>query len=179
MCYKYKKDVDPSARGAAADTVVKCDGHEVGFDKASGEDITVIVTTREPYFAMIPAGFLLTQDKLEKIMSAYLQQGRPLIGQVSDGYHTFDELYEHRIVLFLALCRGLMHRGYEVWRSQKHADGSEYEGWFIMGIHKNKGSQISYHLPLSKWEAADFAETLDNAPEWDGHSPADVLDRNC
>jgi len=26
-------------------------------------------------------------------------------GKISDGYHTFDELYDHRITLWIALCR--------------------------------------------------------------------------
>jgi hypothetical protein len=50
---------------------------------------------------------------------------------VSDGYHTFGELYEHRITLFLVLM--LRHPNIS-WRSRNHADGSEWEGWFIAGI---------------------------------------------
>jgi hypothetical protein len=46
-----------------------------------------------------------------------------------------------------------------------------------MGIGKEKGKQISYHLPLSRWDETYFAETLDKAPEWDGHTSADVLER--
>jgi len=97
-------------------------------------------------------------------------------GQVSDGYHTFDELYEHRIVLFLALCRQVASKT-KVWRSEKHSDGSGFTDWYILGIGKEKGIQITYHLPLSKWNDSNFAETLDKAPEWDGHSPSDVLSR--
>lgn len=94
----------------------------------------------------------------------------------SDGYHTFDELYDHRIALFIALCRS-MNSDSEVWRSKLHADGSGYENWFIMGIGKEKGRQISYHLPMIEWGATTFAETLDRAPEWDGHTPNDVINR--
>ena len=36
--------------------------------------------------------------------------------------------------------------------------------------------QITYHLPLSKWEETGFAETLEKAPEFDGHTPDDVLE---
>jgi hypothetical protein len=110
--------------------------------------------------------------------------------EVSDGYHTFDELYEHRIALYIALCRGLasiqaisdmaggfMTKDYYIWRSKLHADGSSFEGWFILGIDKEAGEQITYHLPLSRWDETDFAETLDNAPEWDGHTPQDVINR--
>lgn len=101
--------------------------------------------------------------------------------EVSDGYHTFDELYDHRVTLFIALCEVLMAGGFYknpvVWRSKLHADGSSYDGWFIMGINKESGKQMSYHLPMSEWGRTEFAETLENAPEWDGHTPADVLGR--
>ena len=99
----------------------------------------------------------------------------------SDGYHTFDELYEHRITLFIALARKITHMvtglSSAVWRSKLHSDGSEYEGWFILGIGKSKGDQITYHLPIEKWDETNFAETLGMAPSWDGHTPVDVLER--
>lgn len=95
---------------------------------------------------------------------------------VSDGYHTFGELYEHRIVLFIQLCKWLPYDR-EVWKSKFHSDGSAFEGWFIMGIGKEQGDQITYHLPMSKWEECDDVLELDKAPEWDGHTSADVLER--
>lgn len=95
-------------------------------------------------------------------------------GETSDGYHTFNELYEHRIALFIALSKLLYG---QVWRSKLHSDGSSYDGWFIMGINKKKGVQITYHLPLSKWEETSFAETLEKAPEWDGHGTEEVIER--
>ena len=101
-------------------------------------------------------------------------------GEVSDGYHTFNELYDHRVSLFLALCRHVNPNDTRVWRSKAHHpedDLDMYEGWFIMGVITNKGEQLSYHLPLSRWEETDFAETLDHAPKWDGHTPDDVLAR--
>lgn len=100
-------------------------------------------------------------------------------GKISDGYHTFDELYEHRAVLYLALARFCAEEcvNVPVWRAKSHSDGMTYAGWFVLGIWKNLGGQITYHLPLAKWDDADFAETLDRAPEWDGHTPTDVLER--
>jgi len=96
---------------------------------------------------------------------------------ISDGYHTFDELYEHRIELFIALCKCKRALNFEVWRSFQHSDGSEYKGWFILGINKQDGFQITYHLPVSRWNDVDFAETLSKAPHFDGHSSKDVLNR--
>ncbi len=107
--------------------------------------------------------------------------------EVSDGYHTFDELYDHRITLYFSLCHQLFRlRNFTeyfndiwipIWRSKLHSDGSEFEGWFILGIYKEKGKQITYHLPIEKWEETNFAETLEKAPEWDGHTSGDVLER--
>lgn len=105
--------------------------------------------------------------------------------QVSDGYHTFKELYDHRIELFIALCR-VIHNTvgreggylrYKVWRSTTHSDGSQIPGWFIMGIGREKGEQITYHLPAARWHDTDFILRDGNAPEWDGHTSADVLER--
>ncbi len=97
-------------------------------------------------------------------------------GKISDGYHTFDELYAHRTRLFIALCAAL-DSGYGIWRSQCHSDGSVFPGWFIMGIGDAPGQQVTYHLDLAYWDSTAFAETLARAPAWDGHTADDVLVR--
>ena len=96
---------------------------------------------------------------------------------VSDGYHTFGELYEHRIALYMALAKQLSGCAGDVWKSEFHSDGSHIDGWFVMGIGRDPGDQITYHLPESKWDECAFAKTLTGAPEFDGHTAADVLER--
>lgn len=108
---------------------------------------------------------------------------------VFDGYHTFEELYDHRVTLFIALCKALKYdcpecsvRGervdmQKVWRSRLHADGSSLKGWYIMGIGMEPGKQITYHLPNTTWDETGFAETLERGPEFDGHTSKDVLFR--
>lgn len=99
-------------------------------------------------------------------------------GTTSDGYHTFDELYEHRHALFLALCRRIAgQRPDRVWRSTLHYDGTSFTSWFVMGIDRLPGEQITYHLPMYLWDETNFATTLERAPEWDGHTPTDVVVR--
>ncbi len=102
-------------------------------------------------------------------------------GKVSDGYHTIEELYDHRITLYIALCWAIFNdeeNDTPVWRSKIHSDGSSYDGWYILGLGKEKNSQITYHIPLARWNDTDFlGETLEKAPEWDGHTSADVLAR--
>ena len=100
------------------------------------------------------------------------------VGQVSDGYHTFDELYEHRCALYIALVNTLCLKdvGAKCYKSKKHKDGSSYDGWFVCWIEFSNSKHISYHLPLKYWDkcAAREKETYDN---FDGHTPNDVVNR--
>ena len=116
-------------------------------------------------------GFVKIPEK-HKLLRA---EGEEL--SVSDGYHTFDELYDHRVTLFIALCKALMRsdKAVDVWRSRKHSDGSSYDGWYVLGIGKVSGKQITYHLPNTTWDETEFADTRIMAPEFDGHTPKDVL----
>lgn len=95
--------------------------------------------------------------------------------EVSDGYHTFGELYDHRCLLFVALMRA---HPTLAWRSRLHDDGSSEPGWWAGGLHLPTGD-VSYHLPDALWPLLDGAtvNTLERAPKWDGHTSADVLQR--
>lgn len=97
------------------------------------------------------------------------------VGDQSDGYHTFNELYEHRNILFISLMK--LNPSIS-WRANNHEDGTMFDGWFIAGMHLPSGD-ISYHLPRSEWEELDGygIPTNRNAPHWDGHSPDDVVKR--
>ncbi len=100
----------------------------------------------------------------------------------SDGYHTFTELYEHRVALFIALCKRMYDDDYyTVWRARLHQDGTGFDGWFMLCLDCiETGKQISYHLPNSEWANCDFIEkmfTYERAPSFDGHTAQDVLAR--
>jgi len=97
---------------------------------------------------------------------------------VSDGYHTFDELYAHRCMLFCMIAKMLSKAqidGFRTWKSWAHHDGSTWSGWFIAGLELGPET-ITYHLPASAWDLY-AGETLANAPEWDGHTSQDVINR--
>ena len=97
----------------------------------------------------------------------------------SDGYHTFEELYEHRFELWMALCRARAEDPEdhtEIWRCKLNSDGTSWPGWFLLGTDSPK--QISYHLPIRLWDrCAGFAVTYTEPHAWDGHTSADVLER--
>jgi hypothetical protein len=102
-----------------------------------------------------------------------MQELNSTIGDMSDGYHTFNELYEHRHMLFIALGN---QEQLKSWKSRKHDDGSSFDGWFIAGINLKSGV-ITYHLPECHWNLCINFEELEKAPKWDGHTSDDVLVR--
>lgn len=93
-------------------------------------------------------------------------------GKISDGYHTFNELYEHRHMLYIALTNILIE---SAWKSKLHNDGTSYDGWFVLGCTINS-KPISYHLPLRLWSLSSARE-LDVGLVWDGHTSENVLER--
>lgn len=110
-------------------------------------------------------------------------------GEISDGYHTFNELYEHRYVLFIALCKevlraerksvseGALQYGTRVYKAQRNADGTKWDGWFLLVLYTmSSQEQISYHLPIKYWNEVDCIE-FDINPKFDGHTSKDVLER--
>lgn len=105
--------------------------------------------------------------------NARAELGSEINGNTSDGYHTFNELYHHRAVLFSVIVRD--HRDL-AWKARKHHDGTMYDGMFIVGIETSKG-QATYHYDLDPyWEMLD-CEEREYAPEWDGHTPDEALAR--
>lgn len=96
-------------------------------------------------------------------------------GQVSDGYHTFGELYRHRMLLTAALFRD-MGPQFLAHKSRLHSDGTCLDGYFVVMATLHPGGQISYHYPLEHWELFDIPER-ERAAEWDGHTATDVAGR--
>ena len=95
----------------------------------------------------------------------------------SDGYHTFAELYEYRMLYNAHAAQGWLSAGVPVVKSWHHSDGDECfgGGWFIVTAQLPTG-QVSNHYPAKDWELFDVP-WVDVAPEWDGHTPQDAADR--
>lgn len=116
------------------------------------------------------------QDIVDKLFDSEKQH-------ISDGYHTFEELYEHRCRLFISLVNVLYcavvtddFKGL-IFKARKHNDGSSYDDWFLCCIQYENGEQISYHLPDKYWDNV-ACNGYDIAPViFDGHTSNDVLKR--
>lgn len=93
-------------------------------------------------------------------------------GTLSDGYHTYNDLYYQRCVLFATICN--MNKNIS-WKSARHSDGQkcfDSDNWFIVGIDTLEGS-YTYHYEMKFWDMFKVPE-LEKGKEWDGHTEKDV-----
>lgn len=120
----------------------------------------------------------MNADSLNKLIADMANDNVINPDYISDGYHTFKDLYYQRLILSAALCEALSHIPncpYKPWRSKRHSDGSEPfgGGYFIMGFRTPKGD-FTYHYKNIYWHLFSSCETLVRAPKWDGHTSVDV-----
>ncbi len=111
---------------------------------------------------------------------------------ISDGYHTFGELYEFRKTYNAALFNEWAEQlddstkrpytfpqaKYDVHKSWRHHDGELCfgGGWFIVVAMLPTG-QISNHYEAKDWDLFKIPEVEKAKYEFDGHTPSDVMDR--
>lgn len=116
----------------------------------------------------------MTDNELKRIEAICEVAGVKDIGELSDGFHTFNSLYEQRMILFAALVKAYRDKA---WKSYRHEDG-EYcfgGGWFIVGIDTPEGS-YTYHYENKYWDMFACID-LPRAKHWDGHTEADAETR--
>jgi hypothetical protein len=111
-------------------------------------------------------------------------------GEYSDGYHTFNELYEFRKVynatLFNQWAKYRTNQPdgsepitmFDVHKSWKHSDGELCfrGGWFIV-IAVLPSGQISNHYEAKDWDLFKIPIVEKAKYEFDGHTPTDVINR--
>lgn len=118
-----------------------------------------------------------TRKEIHNKWIAWLEkQGEPQDkGEISDGYHTFNELYNYRM-LYNASFFNLLPKEW-VHKSKKHHNGEECfgGGWFIVMANLPTG-QISNHYELKDWDLFHIQEK-EVADEWDGHTPQEAAER--
>ena len=95
-------------------------------------------------------------------------------GEASDGYHTFNELYDFRREYNAALVNSGVWKAH---KSYRHHSGELCfgGGWFIVMIETPFG-QISNHYENKYWDEF-HCEEKEFADEWDGHTEKDVIER--
>jgi len=99
--------------------------------------------------------------------------------EISDGYHTFKELYDFRKMYNATLFNEWSKLGlYDVHKSIKHFEGDLCfgGGWFIVSAKLPTG-QISNHYKLDDWDYFKIPATDKCKHKFDGHTSEDVLNR--
>lgn len=122
------------------------------------------------YFGIMDKIIEINSLVQEKIKSANLSAK-----DISDGHHTFRELYRQRLIQFCTICNLFPNLS---WKSKKHFDEENdpmFEGDFIVGINTPKGI-ASYHIKLEYWNLFNVPE-IERAPKYDFYSSDDVLER--
>jgi len=113
---------------------------------------------------------------------------------ISDKWHTFGDLYDHRMAFTIALCNAIgkivehgefmsdYHSSFEpevyCYKSKRHHDNDNdpmFEGSFIVVI-ESPGGQISYHYKLDQWDKFKIEERYE-PNVYDGHTPEDTIVR--
>ncbi len=112
-------------------------------------------------------------------IEAELAKPEQVSGDTSDGYHTFNELYDFRKAYNAALFNEwAQNNKYSVHKSKRHFDGENCfgGGWFIVVAQLPDG-QISNHYEMKDWDKFLLPETDKALFEYDNHTGADVLQR--
>lgn len=129
-------------------------------------------------------------DKINQIIQDSKADGKDT-SQVSDGYHTFEELYDIRLAYNVALFNEWASQAvytssgfeilpvkHDVHKSQRHHDGELCfgGGWFIVVANLPSG-QISNHYEMKHWDLFRIPSYEKAKYEWDGHTSEDVINR--
>ncbi len=110
-------------------------------------------------------------EKINNDIKEYKDRTKNSADDISDGYHTFGDLYKHRTYL---LALAMIHLPY-AWKARKHEDGTMFDGMFVVGFPTPNG-MVTYHCDNEYWNDFKVPE-IPHAPHFDGYSDADVLDR--
>lgn len=111
-------------------------------------------------------------------LEARMPAAPPVVtSETSDGYHTFAELYEYRMLYHAHAAMGWVAAGVPVVKSWKHSDGEPCfgGGWFIVVVELESG-QVSNHYKARYWDLFRVPEVA-LPPEYDEHTPAEAARR--
>lgn len=108
---------------------------------------------------------------LNELITSLAGQGNLDTAAITDGYHTFNDLYKQRLYLTAALFNDHPALAY---KTRRHADGSKPfgGGWFYVEIKTPEGP-YGYHYENQFWDLFDIPER-DKARPWDGYKPKDA-----
>jgi hypothetical protein len=94
---------------------------------------------------------------------------------ISDGHHTFGELYEHRMLYHAAFVK-LAPAEYESHKSRNHNDGGPCFGGKFFVVSSRVPGLVTNHYKLEHWDLFDIPAEPNELWEFDGSTPQDSRD---
>jgi hypothetical protein len=104
-----------------------------------------------------------------------LRKSGTSVKNISDGNHTFADLYFQRMSLLSVICSCYPELS---WKSKKHFDEENdpmYNDDFLAGINTSEGV-VTYHIKLKYWDLFDIPE-IERGPKYDGYNNNEALRR--
>lgn len=112
----------------------------------------------------------MTPEEINKVIATQKENDENFSAKdISDGHHTFQELYNGRMIMSVVICNTYSDVS---WKSKLHDDGTMFDDMFIVGCETPEGSYTN-HYPLRDWDLFEVIE-LEKARPFDGHTAADV-----
>lgn len=124
-------------------------------------------------FILTRAGMEIYEAAIDMAISTLHDAETVITEETSDGYHTLNELYHHRAVLFSVIVKAFPDKA---WKSRKHHDSTMFDDMFIVGIETPDG-QATYHYYIEPYWEMFQCEEVEFAPKWDGHTPEQAIER--
>lgn len=114
---------------------------------------------------------MMTTDMINNTINANKHNPEVVTDDISDGFHTFGQLYFQRMMLFATLVNLFPELS---WKTKRHEDGEECfgGGWFLVTIDTPSGA-YGYHYRMEDWDYFKCDE-LDKAKPWDGYTEENV-----
>lgn len=127
-----------------------------------------------------PQKTLIDKEDVWRFFAALKEQQYD-ISEISDGFHTFAELYDIRKAYNAALFNewaAFDIPKYDVHKSWRHNDGELCfdGGWFIVSANLPEG-QISNHYQAEDWQLFNIPFRERAMFKFDGHSSSDCIKR--
>jgi len=117
-------------------------------------------------------------DARELLWTAGYVADDEAVAALSDGYHSYGELYDTKLALSACLWNLWEQLGIPVCKSRRHHDGEPCfgGGWFVVAAQLPAG-QVSFHYKDECWDLFQIPE-CDRVPwPFDGHAPGDAIGR--
>lgn len=114
----------------------------------------------------------MEKSLMNDIMAVAAETCHCNVEDLSDGFHSFKDLYKQRLYLSAALVNAYPEKSWKSWLDENGEPWFNGDGWFLVCIETPAGP-YSYHYEEKDWALFKCKE-LERAKPYDGHTSDDV-----